>query len=409
MFKDEYKRRITMNDIYKEHFESAIIKKKDEGSYRFFLEIEKSANSFPFFEFYKHNQLMKAINCCSNDYLGMSVNKEVVNVMSEVAKKAGVGSGGTRNISGTTSYHTKLENTIAQLHKQEAALLFNSAYLANETTLKAIKKIIPTIKFISDEENHASIIEGINVQKDEKFIFKHNDIDDLEKILHTIPIDEPKIIVFESVYSMSGTVSPIKEILSLAKKYNAITYIDEVHAIGLYGKDGGGLTSQLGLHNEVDIINGTLGKAFGTIGGYIAANREIVDSIRCYGKGFIFTTSIPPSCCAASMKSIEILSTNNLIRKTFFDNLKKFRQLLKDNQIEYKGEESHITTIDIGDPVICKSIADRLLYDFGIYIQPINFPTVPRGKECLRIVINALHKQNDIVYLVDSLKNVLKK
>jgi 5-aminolevulinate synthase len=392
---------------YSKYFDSAIVKKKEEGSYRFFLDIEKSVSSFPYFQFYNKGQLLNAINWCSNDYLGMSINKEVIKEIYEVALKAGVGSGGTRNISGTTSYHSRLEEVIAQLHKQESALLFNSAYLANETTLKTIKKLIPAIKFISDEENHASIIEGINVSKDEKFIFKHNDLDKLELILNAIPVNEPKIVVFESVYSMSGTVSPVKEIVSLAKKYNALSYIDEVHAVGLYGQDGGGLISQLGLQNEIDIINGTLGKTFGTIGGYITANKEIIDSIRCYGKGFIFTTSIPPACCAASIKSIELLRGNNLIRETLFKKLHYFRKLLNENNIKYGGEESHITTIHIGNPVICKSIADRLLYDFGIYIQPINFPTVPKGKECLRIVLNVLHEQKDIMYIVESLKNVL--
>lgn len=394
---------------YTNCFKTAIEKKKGEGSYRFFLNIEKSANSFPRFQFTNQGQLKEAINWCSNDYLGMSVNEEVIKEMFEVTIKAGVGSGGTRNISGTTSYHNSLEYTIAQLHKKEAALLFNSAYLANETTLKTIKKLIPKLIFISDEENHASIIEGINVTRNDKFIFKHNNINSLELILKSIPINEPKLIVFESIYSMSGTVSPIKEILSLAKKYNALTYIDEVHAVGLYGHDGGGLTSKLGLQNEVDIINGTLAKAFGSIGGYITANSEIVDSIRCYGKGFIFTTSIPQACCAASIKSIKLLRENNLIREIFFEKLKEFRRLLYKSQIKFNGEESHITTIDIDDPITCKSMADNLLYNFGIYIQPINFPTVPKGKECLRIALNAMHQQSDIVYLVESLKNILEQ
>jgi len=296
---------------YTEIFADKLEALKQGGTYRYFLNVNKSAQHFPIFHFEDANgEKRKAINFCSNDYLSMSVQEEVISKMVWVANRAGAGSGGTRNISGTTNYHRKLEISIADLHQKEAALLFGSAYLANLTALGTLGKILPNAVILSDEYNHASIIEGIKTSGCEKRIFKHNDVAELESLLAKIPVDRPKIIVFESVYSMSGTIAPIVDIVMLAKRYQALTYIDEVHAVGLYGEHGGGLTEQLQIQNGIDLINGTLAKGFGVFGGYIAGSSVMVDAIRSLGPGFIFTTSLPPAICAAATKSIEILKAD---------------------------------------------------------------------------------------------------
>ena len=292
-----------MDDMdYNSLFAEKIRLLKKEGNYRYFLDVNKSAQHFPRFYYEDEQGVRKmAVNWCSNDYLCMSVHEEVISKLSYVAHRSGAGSGGTRNISGTTIYHRELETTLAGLHKKEAALLFNGAYTANVTALSTIGKSLDNCSFISDEHNHASIIEGIRSSGCDKQIFRHNDVEDLERKLQAIDSTRPKIIVFESVYSMSGDVAPVKDIVTLAKKYKALTYIDEVHAVGLYGEDGGGITSALGVSHEIDIINGTLAKGFGVLGGYIAASRNIVDVVRSYGSGFIFTTSLPPAICGAEI------------------------------------------------------------------------------------------------------------
>lgn len=381
---------------------------KESGSYRYFLDVNKSAQHFP--RFYYENELGEkkmAVNWCSNDYMCMSVQEDVISKLNFVSHRSGAGSGGTRNISGTTIYHKELEKTLSVLHKKEAALLFSGAYLANTTALSTLGKLFKDVIFISDEENHASLIEGMKGCHAEKQIFRHNDVKHLEEILKSLATDRPKIIVFESVYSISGTISPVEEIVLLAKKFNCLTYIDEVHAVGLYGKDGGGITSQLNLQKGIDIINGTLAKGFGVIGGYIAADKTIVDAIRSFGSGFIFTTSLPPAVCAAATKSIELLSSNDNWRNNFHCNIQLLRKHLNKSGIPFNDNPSHITTITIGNESTCKNVADLLLRKYGVYLQPVNFPTVKKGEACLRITTTLKHSEEEMIYLAHSLQQVL--
>ena len=381
---------------------------KDSGAYRYFLEVNKSAQHFPSFYYAdEKGQQHAAVNWCSNDYLSMSTNEEVISKLGFVAHRSGTGSGGTRNISGTTNHHKELERTLATWHRKEAALLFNGAYLANVTTLQTLGKNIPGLVFFSDERNHASIIEGIRGCKNEKKIFRHNDLEHLEKLLQTVPAVQPKLIVFESVYSMSGTISPVKAIAELAKKYNALTYIDEVHGVGLYGESGAGILEQEAQQHSIDIVNGTLSKAVGVFGGYIAASAIIIDFIRSFGSGFIFTTSLPPAICAAANKSIQFIQQNNQLRKLFFENVKHLRTVFTNNEIGFRQNDSHITIIPMEDATRCRQIANQLLEKHGVYLQPINYPTVPVGEECLRIIITARHLPKHINHLAYSLKKIL--
>lgn len=381
---------------------------KEKGTYRYFLDVNKSAQHFPHFYFEDATGVKrKALNCCSNDYLAMSVHEEVISRLSFVTHRSGTGSGGTRNISGTTNFHRSLENLLAQLHQKEKALVFGSAYLANLTALATLGKLMPTAVFISDQDNHASIIEGIKASGNEKKLFPHNDVDALEKILQALPLDQPKILVFESVYSMSGSIAPMEEMVLLAKRYQALTYLDEVHAVGLYGNTGGGLSEALGLQNGIDIINGTLAKGFGVLGGYIAGSAILVDAIRSFGSGFIFTTSLPPAICAAATKSIEILMQSPKIRTDYFSQVSKLRKMFLTKQIPFSDNPTHITPIMIGDELRCKQIADYLLYQLGIYLQPINYPTVPKGKACLRVTITTKHGFAEMEQLADALATAL--
>jgi 5-aminolevulinate synthase len=381
---------------------------KNEGRYRYFLEVNKSAQHFP--NFYYTNEKGEqhaAVNWCSNDYLSMSTQEDVISRLGFITHRSGTGSGGTRNISGTTNHHKELEIILADWHKKESALLFNGAYQANVTTLQTLGKNIPGLVFISDERNHASIIEGMRGCKNEKKIFRHNDVQHLEEILKTIDIEKPKLIVFESVYSMSGNISPVKAIAELARKYNALTYVDEVHGVGLYGLTGAGILEQERMQEVIDIVNGTLSKAVGVFGGYIAASATIIDFIRSFGSGFIFTTSLPPAVCAAANKSIQIIQKNNELRKSFFENVNSLRTALFNNEIVFRKNRSHITIIPVKDASLCREVADKLLEQHGIYIQPINFPTVPVGEECLRIIITARHLPKHINHLAYSLKKIL--
>jgi len=381
---------------------------KDSGAYRYFLEVNKSAQHFPSFYYADVKGLLHAaVNWCSNDYLGMSTNEEVISKLGFVTHRSGTGSGGTRNISGTTNHHKELEKTLATWHRKEAALLFNGAYQANVTTLQTLGKNIPGLVFFSDERNHASIIEGIRGCKNEKKIFRHNDVEHLEELLQSIPADKPKLIVFESVYSMSGTISPVKAIAELAKKYGALTYVDEVHGVGLYGETGAGILEQEGQQDSIDIVNGTLSKAVGVFGGYIAASAIIIDFIRSFGSGFIFTTSLPPAICAAANKSIQFIRQNDQLRKHFFENVKQVRSVFANNEIGFRQNNSHITIIPMEDATRCRQIANQLLEKHGVYLQPINYPTVPVGEECLRIIITARHFPKHINHLAYSLKKIL--
>lgn len=382
---------------------------KDSGSYRYFLEVNKSAQHFPNFYYTdEKGEQHAAVNWCSNDYLSMSTHEDVIAKLGFVTHRSGTGSGGTRNISGTTNHHKELEKTLAAWHKKEAALLFNGAYQANVTTLQTLGKNIPGLIFFSDERNHASIIEGIRGCKNEKKIFRHNDITHLEELLQTVPADNPKLIVFESVYSMSGNISPVEAIAELAKKYNALTYIDEVHAVGLYGKTGAGILEQEDQQPAIDIVNGTLSKAVGVFGGYIAASSTLIDFVRSFGSGFIFTTSLPPAICAAANKSIQYIQQHDELRSHFFENVSQLRDSFRNNGIDFKDNNSHITIIPVQQAVRCRQIANQLLEKHGIYLQPINFPTVPVGEECLRIIITARHLPKHINHLAYSLKKILK-
>lgn len=392
---------------YENIFLDKITALQQSNNYRYFLNVNKSARHFPFFYFEQNGETRRAINFCSNDYLGMSVEEDVISKLSFVLHQSGTGSGGTRNISGTTNHHQSLEQTIANWHKKEAALVFGGAYLANLTSLQTIGRHIKELVFISDERNHASIIEGIRSSGNAKKIFRHNDVMHLEEILSTLPIHQPKMVVFESVYSMNGAIAPVKDIIQLAKKYNALTYIDEVHAVGLYGHTGAGICEQENLLQDVDIINGTLAKAVGVIGGYIAASHTIIDFIRSYGSGFIFTTSLPPANCAAAEKSINLIQVQQQHRARMHGSVNYLRRLLKDEKIDFINNESHITPVVIANAKKCKVVADKLLEQHGVYVQPVNFPTVPVGEECLRIIVTAKHSREQVASLVKSLKQVV--
>lgn len=392
---------------YQSYLKQQLDALKENGQYRYFLNVNKSARHFPVFYYEKNGELKRAVNFCSNDYLGMSVEEEVINKLSFVLHQSGTGSGGTRNISGTTQYHQSLEQTLAQWHGKEAALVFGSAYLANLTALQTLGRKIPDLIFISDERNHASIIEGMRSAGNTKKIFRHNDTANLEELLASIPLEQPKLVVFESVYSMNGSVAPVNEMIRLAKKYNALTYVDEVHAVGLYGATGAGICERDNLLQEIDVINGTLAKAAGVLGGYIAASQTIIDFIRSFGSGFIFTTSLPPAVCAASEKSIQFIQQQSALRSSLFGMVNYLRRLLNAENISFTTNESHITPVLIGDAVKCRKIADELLLKYGVYVQPVNYPTVPKGEECLRLIVTAKHKRDQIAHFVKSLKTVL--
>ena len=381
---------------------------KSKGNYRYFLDVNKSARHFPRFYFDDENgQKKSATNWGSNDYLCMSIDEEVISKMTYTAHHSGVGSSGTRNISGTTGFHKELENTAASLHGKDAALIFNSAFLANLSTLSTLGKAFDNCVFISDERNHASIIEGIRSSGAPKLVFRHNDINNLEEILQSLPVEQPKIIVFESVYSISGNIAPVQAIIQLAKKYHALTYVDEVHAVGIYGDNGSGICGELGVAADIDIINGTFAKAFGTLGGYIAADEVLIDFIRSYGAGFIFTTSLPPAICNATIKSIQKVSGNSALRKSYRQNVQRLRQLLTEAKVSFVDNPSHITPIHIGDSNKCRLIADKLLNEFGVYLQPINPPTVKQGEDCLRITVSIKHTEKDMQHLAEALSKLL--
>ncbi|MFN8015618.1 MAG: 5-aminolevulinate synthase [Acidimicrobiia bacterium] len=389
---------------YHKVFRQHLNRLKEVGNYRYFLDVEKNASTFPKFSFTDSNgDKYTATNWCSNDYLCMSTRDEIIERSVEVVRQSGVGSGGTRNISGTTTHHKELERTLAKLHGKDSALIFSGAYMANLTTLQTLGKIFPDICFISDQRNHASLIEGMRASKKDKIIFRHNDVEHLEYILQSMPVERPKLIVFESVYSMIGTISPIEEVIKLAKKYNALTYIDEVHAVGLYGHRGAGKANELGLSNEIDIINGTLAKGFGVIGGYIAAKEEIADAIRSFGSGFIFTTSLPPSTCASAVASINYVGDHDELRYELHSNVLKLRKIFDEYGVTYTHNPSHITPIPMRDAIYCKEVADRLLKQYGAYLQPVNYPTVSVGEECLRVVVTPKHNEQDMIHLAKSL------
>ena len=396
--------------INKKPFHNVIDKLKEEGKYRVFNDIVRDKGNFPKATWYSPYSPKTIVNWCSNDYLGMGQNKYVIDAMQTALLKTGSGSGGTRNIGGTSHYHVTLENVIAKLHQKESGLLFTSAYVANEWALIALSRIIPNICFVSDNKNHASMIMGMKHSRAEKRVWQHNDMSSLEACL--ISATEAELIpciVFESVYSMDGDVAPIEEVCDLADKYNAMTYIDEVHAVGLYGDTGAGYCEKIGLQDRVDIVNGTLGKAFGCHGGYIAGDGIVLDAIRSVASGFIFTTSMSPVMAAGAIASIRYLMDHNNLRVIHQERAETLRELLAENNIEiHPNSCTHILPVMVRDAKKCKQMSDRLLNEHGLYVQPINYPTVDVGKERLRITPTPLHTNGMMEDLVAGLLETFK-
>ena len=393
--------------INKEPFQNLITTLKSNGKYRVFNDILRENGKFPQAIWYGPYAIKTITNWCSNDYLGMGQNKVVLDAMHTALDMTGAGSGGTRNIAGTSHYHVALEHELATLHKKEKALLFSSAYVANEWSLIALAKIVPNIEFISDSKNHNSIIVGIQHSRAPKRIFKHNDMTMLEELLQaSVAAGNTPCVVFESVYSMDGDVSLIEEICNLADKYQAITYIDEVHAVGLYGDTGGGKLEKLGLQDRVDIVNGTLGKAFGVQGGYIAADACIVDAIRSIAAGFIFTTSMSPVTCAGALAAVKYLKDHPELREQHQDRARKLKYRLQKAGLPVMDSSTHIVPVLVGDAKRAKAMSDALMNDHNIYVQAINFPTVDVGTERLRFAPTPLHDDGMIEDLIQALQVV---
>ena len=391
---------------YDNYFSNALKALKNEGRYRIFANICRSRGRFPAANYRSVNGSRPIKVWCSNDYLGMGQHPKVLAAMHDALDRAGAGSGGTRNISGTTHYHVELEEELADLHGKEAALVFTSAFVANDTTLATLQRLLPGCVILSDEKNHASMIAGIRNGGGEKRVWRTNDLDHLEEHLKDIDPSRPKIIAFESVYSMDGVISNIAATCALARKYGALTYLDEVHAVGMYGPRGGGIAERDGVMKQVDIINGTLAKGFGVMGGYIAASRNICDAIRSYGPGFIFTTSLAPVIAAGATASIRHLKASDVERSRHQERARTLKCQLTAAGIPIGINSSHIVPIRIGDPVKSKMASDALLDRHGIYVQPINYPTVSRGHEGLRITPSPLHSDQDMEHLVKSLVSV---
>lgn len=392
---------------YNRFFQARIDDLKTEGRYRTFATLERMAGKFPrAMRRMPDGSAREVMIWCSNDYLGMGQHPVVLRAMHEALERSGAGAGGTRNISGTSTYIVDLEESLADLHRKDSALVFSSGYVANEGALGTLSKLLPDPVIFSDALNHASMIHGIREGRAEKKIYRHTDAGHLEDLLKSVDPARPKIIAFESVYSMEGDISPIAEICDLAEKYNALTYIDEVHAVGLYGPRGGGVAEERGLMDRIDIIEGTFGKAYGLMGGYIAGARAIVDAVRSYSGNFIFTTALPPAIAAGARASIEHLKTSTLERQRIRRNVRLFKDRLDRDGMPFMKGESHIVPLIVGDAVCCKAVTDILLEEHDIYVQPINYPTVPHGTERLRLTATAAHAPEDIDRLCGILRTL---
>ncbi|MEI8144740.1 MAG: 5-aminolevulinate synthase [Alphaproteobacteria bacterium] len=391
---------------YEAFFKTSIDSLHQEGRYRVFTDIERRCGDFPHATQHHETGTRPVTVWCSNDYLGMGQHPAVIAAMHEALDNCGAGSGGTRNISGTNHYHVLLERELADLHGKEAALLFNSGYMSNWATLSTLGSKLPNCVILSDAGNHASMIEGVRHSRAECLVFKHNDLKDLEAKLKSIAPGRAKLIAFESVYSMDGDIAPIKEICDLADRYGAMTYIDEVHAVGLYGPRGGGVAEREGLMHRIDIIEGTLAKGFGVVGGYITGSTVLIDFVRSFASGFIFSSSLPPAIAAGALASVKHLKQSQFERARHQASAALVRRRLDAVGIPYMPNPSHIVPVMVGDPVKCKWISDVLLDQHGIYIQPINYPTVPRGTERLRITPTPMHSAADIDNLVNALASL---
>jgi 5-aminolevulinate synthase len=393
---------------YRGFFETAIDQLKSERRYRVFADLERDACAYPRAKWHRNGSAGDVTIWCSNDYLGMGRHPDVIAAMRDTAEKAGVGAGGTRNISGTNHAVVELEAELADLHGKEGALVFTSGWISNLAAISTIADLLPNCLILSDALNHNSMIEGIKRSSAERQIFRHNDVAHLEELLKAAGRERAKLIVFESLYSMDGDIAPIGAIADLAERYNAMTYMDEVHAVGLYGPRGGGIGDRDGLMHRIDVIEGTLAKGFGTLGGYIAANSAIVDAVRSYAPGFIFTTALPPAVAAAAHAAVRHLKVSHAERELHQRQARMTKHALTEAGLPVLGNPSHIVPVMVGDAELCKAASDLLLDRHGIYIQPINYPTVARGTERLRITPSPMHSDAHIAELVDALVDVWK-
>ncbi|MCB1556770.1 MAG: 5-aminolevulinate synthase [Alphaproteobacteria bacterium] len=389
---------------YNAFFADKIQDLKKEGRYRIFATMEPLAGRFPEALYHAPDGTCRAVTVwCSNNYLGMGQNPVVMDAMKAAIDRSGAGAGGTRNISGTTIYHVQLEETMARLHGKEAALVFSSGYVSNEGALGTLGKLLRDCVVFSDELNHASMIHGIRSSRQEKQIYRHLDMDHLEDLLKKAPANKPKIIATESVYSMEGDIAPLDRICDLAEQYGAMTYVDEVHAVGMYGPRGAGIAERLGVMDRIDVIEGTFGKAYGVVGGYIAGKKETVDAVRSYAPGFIFTTSMPPAAAAGARSSVEYLMVSDKERAQQRRNVAHLKARLDDAGMPWMRGDSHIVPLIVGEPSCCKQVSDLLMNEYDIYVQPINYPTVPRGTERLRLTATGAHSLAQVDLLCDAL------